>query len=92
MVTPDDAAGSFSHTTRFKNNIFLRRTSSVSEQLEAGVYSLNGSRVAMQQMVMQPGTNNVAINVPSSLSAGMYLLVIKNIRGEDIYHAKVVRD
>ena len=90
VVSPNHPLVSlFSHNTIFNQSISLRYSSVIREDFNIGVYSLNGSEHAKQNITMHPGNNNIIINIPPLSSPGVYLLVIKNVHGENIHHAKL---
>ena len=91
-VTPGVTSNeTFSNNTLFSNGIRLQSTASKSAAYNMSVYSMNGSLVSHQKKVMHAGTATTVIDIPSSVKPGVYLLVIKNDSGQDVYHSKMVK-
>lgn len=80
----------FSHSTIFSNTVVLRYSGTAHEYFRISIYSVNGTTITDQHIIVNPGTN-APLNVPSSASPGNYLLVIKNLRGEMVHQARLVK-
>lgn len=92
LVLPVEPAGSpFTHSTVFNHSLSLNHFSVSSEEFKIHVYALNGAQIITQNIMMQPGNNAATVNIPSSSPAGNYMLVVKNMRGEVVHHARLVK-
>ncbi len=80
----------FSHSTIFSNSVTLRYLHSSNEEFRINIYSVNGLKVTDQHIILNAGAN-ATLNIPSSTPPGNYLLVIKNLRGEVIHQARLVK-
>ncbi len=92
-VSPKDVAASqsFSNNTVFSNSIRLQATAAKNEEYSISVYSLSGSLLVNKKNIIHAGTTATTIDVPSSVMPGIYLLVVKNAKGQEVYHSKLVK-
>lgn len=90
-VSPVDVINTvFSHSTIFSSNVLLRYSGAAAEEFRVNVYSVNATKIFDQTILIQPGTTTI-LNIPSSSPAGNYMLVIKNLRGEVVHQARLVK-
>jgi hypothetical protein len=81
----------FIHNTIFNNNIQLLTTTSKNEEYSLEMYSISGILLSRQKNMMHAGTNSTALVIRSAIKPGIYLLVIRNDKGEKVYHSKLVK-
>lgn len=92
-TSPRDAAStqSFSNNTVFSNSIRLQMTAATNEEYSMSVYSLSGSLLVNKKNAIHAGTNTTVIDISSSVVPGVYLLVVKDSKGKEVYHSKLVK-
>jgi hypothetical protein len=81
----------FALNTLFTGAIQVQAEVSAGQQYSIGLYGMNGQPVCSQKYSFRAGVNTAVLQVPSSHHAGVYLLVVKNTRGEQVYQSKVVK-
>jgi Secretion system C-terminal sorting domain len=86
------SAASFSNNTVVNTVINLQVAAPASDAYTIQVYSMNGNLVKQQQDKIYAGFNTADIQLPASLSAGIYLLAVKNNKGQLIYNSKIIRN
>jgi hypothetical protein len=91
-IEPNNKAGvSFNHNTLFNNNIRLQNIATGNEEYNMAVYSMSGTLVSYQTNTVHAGSNTTVIDMQPSAAAGVYLLVIKNSKGQEVYHSKLIK-
>lgn len=85
------ATRSFSNNTVFTSSIRLQTTTAKNDEYGISVYSLSGTLLTSRKNIVHAGTNSTVIDMPASLASGLYLLVIKNNKGQEVYHSKLVK-
>lgn len=91
VVPPESSFQSFRHNTVFNNSIRMQINAFSNEEYDLSLYSLQGSIQAYKRNIIHSGWNTILMDVPSSLSPGIYLLVIKNKNSREIYHSRVLK-
>ncbi|MBL7734863.1 MAG: hypothetical protein JNL51_05355 [Chitinophagaceae bacterium] len=89
--TDGDANKRIFHNTVFTNNLNLQVNSKAGEEYVFNVYSLQGARIKQQNHKLYEGMNSLTIQMPSTLSPGVYLLVAKDLQGRQVYAARIIR-
>jgi hypothetical protein len=82
---------SFTHNTQFHNTIRIQSSTAKTEEYIVELYSVSGDRIAQQKQNLQAGTNALLLNIEPAINAGIYLLVIRNKSGRNVYHSKMIR-
>jgi hypothetical protein len=82
---------SFRHSTVFNNNIRLQINALTDEEYNLSLYSFHGAVLVKKRSMIHRGSNTFLMDVPSSITPGVYLLVVKNINGLEIYHSRMVK-
>jgi hypothetical protein len=62
------------------------------DSYEFSLWTMNGQRISKQQLSVHAGNNSVMIDAGSNPAPGIYLLTVKNSRGELIHQAKLLRN
>ncbi|MEP7278641.1 MAG: T9SS type A sorting domain-containing protein [Bacteroidota bacterium] len=91
-VSPGGFTGSITSNTLIKNAIDIQINAAAIDRYQVEVYAMNGSRVKQQQLAISAGFNTVTVEMPPAISNGLYVLTVKNSRGELIHHARLVRN
>jgi hypothetical protein len=82
---------SFRHSTVFNNNIRLQINALTNEEYKLSLYSLNGSVLVKKRSMIHSGSNTILMDAPSSITPGVYLLIIKNSNDQELYHSRLVK-
>ncbi|MES1217381.1 MAG: T9SS type A sorting domain-containing protein [Bacteroidota bacterium] len=77
----------YSSVANNKINLNIKATSN--DEYVFDVYTMSGAKIVQAQSKISAGNSQFAVNLPSSHSAGIYLLVIKNKAGQLIYNSKI---
>ncbi len=84
--------GSISNNTVIKDAVTMQISATNNDTYLVEVYSVNGSRIKQQQVTVYAGYNSASVDIPSSASTGLYVLTVKNNRGELIHQSKLVKN
>lgn len=82
----------FSHSSFIGNGLSVQFNNPVADTYEFAVWSMSGQRMSRQQLVAVTGSNSMLVDAGANLPAGMYLLTVKNSRGELVHQAKLFRN
>ena len=56
------------------------------------VFTVNGSKIKQQQLPVYAGFNAVSVAMPATAASGLYVLTVKNNRGEFLYQSKLIKN
>lgn len=82
---------SFHHNTLFNRSIILQSTGTKNEVCSIVVYSVTGALLLHQKLMLNEGTSNRVIDINTAAAPGLYVLVIKNSNGQELYRSKLVK-
>jgi hypothetical protein len=82
----------FSNNTIFTNAINLQVTTPVNDSYSIEVYSLAGNKIKQQQSNVYAGVNTASIEIPAAMPAGIYLMTVKNNKGQQVYNSKIIKN
>lgn len=80
------------HNTTFTTQTDLQITAGHSEEYVANYYSATGMHIIKDVFAVHTGTNNRSLTMPSSLSPGVYFLVLTDRKGERIYSGRLLKN
>ena len=83
---------SITQNTLVKSSVNFQISSISSDTYNFEVYAMNGSRVKQQQQKVFAGFNTASIELPSSITTGMYIVTVKNSSGQLIHQSKMIRN
>lgn len=88
----NNALAFISNNTLVKEVVNMQITSTVNDNYTIELFAMNGSKIKQQQVAVYTGTNTAAIDMPASAPNGLFIMTVKNNRGEQVYHSKLVRN
>jgi hypothetical protein len=91
-VSGDASTGSVTNNTMVKDAVNMQVTALVNDTYQVEVYAMNGSKIKQQQIAVYAGYNTASVNIPAAASNGLYVLTVKNSRGELIHQSKLVKN
>lgn len=90
--TASSLNNNITQNTLVNSSVNFQISSIGSDTYNFEVYAMNGSRVKQQQQKVFAGFNTASIELPSSITAGMYIVTVKNASGKLIYQSKMIRN
>ena len=87
-----DSNTGFSNNTIFTNAINLQVTTPINDSYSIEVYSLAGNKIKQQQNNVYAGVNTASIEMPAAIPAGIYLMTVKNNKGQQVYNSKIIKN
>ncbi|HTL10790.1 MAG TPA: hypothetical protein VL307_21100 [Chitinophagaceae bacterium] len=90
-VRTSNKVGSIKISSPFKDAIHLQITAAAHDTYSLALHGVSGATIQQQQLSVAAGFNSALMDVPANVSNGIYVLTIKNSRGEIIHHQKLVR-
>jgi len=84
--------GSIVYNTMVKDAINMQITAVANDTYQVEVYAMNGSKIKQQQMAVSAGFNSASVDMPAISGNGIYVLTVKNNRGEIIHHSKLIKN
>jgi hypothetical protein len=92
-VKPGTAIGNqVSVQTIVHQAVNIQLNSAVADRFTVEIYAMNGHRVQQVQVSTAAGTHALAVDMPSSSSAGLYILTVKDSHGVYVHQAKIIKD
>lgn len=82
----------FSNNTIFTNVVNLQVASPVNDSYQVEIYSLAGSKIKQQQNNVYAGVSTAVIEMPAAMPSGIYLMTVKNNKGQQVYNSKIVKN
>ncbi len=82
----------FSNNTIITNTINLQVTTPVNDSYHIEVYDLAGKKIKQQQNNVYTGVNTASIEMPAAMPAGIYLMTVKNNKGQQVYNSKIIKN
>ena len=86
------AGKAFLHNTLFTNSINLQINAFVADVYQIEIYHSTGQKIIQKKTIVRSGVNNTTLALPSTLSAGMYLLTVKDDSGNLLYQSKMFKN
>jgi len=83
---------SITNNTMVKDAVTMQINTLVNDTYNVEVYAMNGSKIKQQQLTVYAGFNTASIDMPAAAGNGLYVLTVKNSRGELIHHSKLVKN
>jgi len=83
---------SITHNTLVTNSVNFQISAINSDTYSFEVYAMNGSRMKRQQQKVLAGYNTASVELPSSVTAGMYIVTVKNSSGQIVHQSKMIRN
>ncbi|HMF71463.1 MAG TPA: hypothetical protein VK616_08305 [Flavitalea sp.] len=80
------------HNTLIKNNINFQIQGTVNDQLSVYYYSMTGSKIKQDRFQIHPGMNSTSAYFSSQLTPGLYFLVVKNNKGEQVHSSRFIKN
>jgi len=90
--TGNAAAGTITHNTIVKEAITLQIAATANDTYIAELYAVNGSKIKQQQLSVYAGYNSASVDMPATAGAGLYILTVKNNRGELLHQSKLIKN
>ena len=84
--------GSITHNTLVKDALNLQVTALANDSYNIEIYAMNGGKIKQQSLKVYTGFNTASVEMPAAASNGMYVLIVKNSRGELIHQSKMIRN
>lgn len=84
--------GSITNNTVVTDAINMQINAVENDTYSVEVYAMNGSKVKQQQLSVSAGFNSTTVDMPSISGNGLYVLTVKNKRGETIHHSKLIKN
>jgi hypothetical protein len=85
------AAIGITHNTVITNTLNLQIYGITNEEYTAECYTTTGLNIKKNRFKIHPGINQASVQFTSQTSSGLYVLVIKNNKGQQIYTSRVVK-
>ena len=92
MGTANSTGNKFSHNTVFSNSINLNIYATGSNEYVCELYSLNGSKIKQQRAAIHSGNNTLQIQIPENINDGIYILSVKDNKGQQAFSSKLIKD
>lgn len=83
---------SISANTIFTEAINITVSNPVNRNIVAELHAINGNRVKQQEFTLQSGNSHLQIYAPGGLPKGIYILSVKDNKGQLLYRAKLYRN
>jgi hypothetical protein len=83
---------SITNNTMVKDTINMQINATAEDNYNVEVFAINGAKIKQQQLAITAGYNSLVVTIPASAGNGLYVLSVKNNRGEIIYHSKLVKN
>ena len=80
------------HNTIVTNTLHLQINGMIRDEYIVDYFMMSGSRIKQDRLQIHPGLNSTATNFPAELSRGIYLLVIKNKKGQLVHSARLIKN
>ena len=86
------SAGSITNNTIIKDAVNMQITAAANDTYLVEVYAVNGSKIKQQQLAVNAGLTTASVTIPAAAANGLYVLTVKNNRGELIHQSKLIRN
>ena len=83
---------SVTHNTMIKNSMNFQIYGTTKDQYTVEYYTTAGLKIKQDRFQIHSGINFQVAHFTSNLSSGVYFLVVKNIKGQQIYNSRFVKN
>jgi hypothetical protein len=83
---------SVTHNTLVKNTLNFQVYGIAKDEYTVDYYTMTGSKVKQDRLQIHPGINSTSLQFPSQLSPGVYFLVVKNSKGQQIHNSRLIKN
>jgi hypothetical protein len=88
----ESAATNIRHNTIFNTNINLEISVQENDEYSFAIYSMAGNKIMQEDNNIQSGINHFTIDVPVSVTRGVYVLAIRNKTGRLVYNSRLLKN
>ena len=80
------------HNTMIKNSINFQIHGTANDQLSIYYYSMTGSKIKQDRFQIYSGMNSASAYFNSEVTPGLYFLVVKNNKGEQVHSSRFIKN
>jgi hypothetical protein len=92
ISNPNLTRNRITHNTVVKNTVNFQIYGTARDEYTVEQYAMTGSKIKQDRVGIHPGINSLAVEFSPQALPGIYVLVIKNNKGQKIYSSRVIKN